>query len=52
VRDLVGSAPNYVARLSIGLIVVMTIFSIILVNIAGKNWVRREANQSKQETSP
>lgn len=52
VRDLVGAAPNYVARLSVGLIIVMTIFSIVLVNIAGKNWIRREANESKQETSP
>jgi len=52
VRDLVGSSPSYVARLSMGFIIVTTIFSIILVSIAGRNWVRREANQNKQEAAP
>jgi hypothetical protein len=52
VKDLVGSSPNFVARLSLGWIVIITVFSIVLVNIAGKNWVRREANPNKQDTSP
>ena len=42
VQDLVGEKPNHVARLSVGLIVIMTIFSLLLVNIAGKVWAKRD----------
>lgn len=42
VQDLVGDQPNHVARLSVGLIVIMTIFSLLLVNIAGKVWAKRD----------
>ena len=52
VKDLVGAEPNFVARLSVGWIVIMTVFSLILVNIAGKNWIRREANANKEESLP
>lgn len=52
VKDLVGAEPNFVARLSVGWIVIMTVFSLILVNIAGKNWVRREANANQEEPLP
>lgn len=44
VQDLIGGkdeAPSYVARLSVGWILIMTIFTLILVNIAGKNWDRQ-----------
>ena len=47
--DLIGAdgvAPSYVARLSVALIIIMTIFSLILVNIAGKNWARRNPDNT------
>lgn len=40
VKDLVGENANRVARMSMALIVIMTVFTIILVNIAGKVWAR------------
>lgn len=46
-KDLIGgpgSPPSFVARLSVGWIAIMTIFSLILVNIAGKTWSRRHQN--------
>ena len=51
VRDLIGSEdtpPNMVSRLSVAWIIIMTIFSLILVNLAGKNWERRKLNQKKE----
>ncbi len=45
VRDLVGDAPNKVARLSMALIVIMTVFAFVLVNIAGKVWARQEIKE-------
>ncbi|HYC72862.1 MAG TPA: sodium-dependent transporter [Opitutaceae bacterium] len=42
VRDLVGDSPNRVARMTMGLIIIMTVFTIVLVNIAGKVWGRAE----------
>ena len=44
VRDLIGAEgvePSYVARLSVACIIIMTIFSLLLVNIAGENWAKR-----------
>jgi NSS family neurotransmitter:Na+ symporter len=46
-QDLVGDQPNHVARLSVGLIVIMTVFSLLLVNIAGKVWARREIREKE-----
>ena len=45
VQDLIGEKPNHVARLSVGLIVIMSVFSLLLVNIAGKVWARREIKE-------
>ncbi|MCC6414886.1 MAG: sodium-dependent transporter [Opitutaceae bacterium] len=48
VRDLLGGSdqpPSYVARLSVGWILVMAIFTSILVHIAGKNWTRHNPNK-------
>lgn len=42
VQDLVGEKPDHVARLSVGLIAIMTVFSLLLVNIAGKVWAKRD----------
>ena len=44
VRDLLGDddvEPSYVARLSVAWIISITIFSLFLVNLAGKNWAKR-----------
>lgn len=49
VKDLVGENPSRVARLSVGLIVIMTAFTFVLVNIAGKVWARQ--SPPDQETS-
>jgi SNF family Na+-dependent transporter len=38
VRDLIGPEANHVARLSVAFIVIMTVFALIFVNIAGKLW--------------
>ncbi|HEX9782931.1 MAG TPA: sodium-dependent transporter [Opitutaceae bacterium] len=40
-KDLVGDQPNFVARLSVGFIIIITVFAFIFVNIAGKEWNRR-----------
>ena len=51
VRDLIGSEdspPNLVSRLSVAWIIIMTIFSLILVNRAGKNWTKRKQTQTKE----
>lgn len=54
VKDLVGSEPNFVARLSVGFIAIITIFALVFVNMAGKVWARRapmtEASPSLPET--
>lgn len=49
VKDLVGAEPNRVARLSVALIVIMTIFTIVLVNIAGKVWAREEIKEREEQ---
>ncbi|PTY03788.1 sodium:calcium symporter [Opitutaceae bacterium EW11] len=46
VKDLVGPSHDLVARLSVALVAVMTIFSVVLVQIAGKNW---ESKPLKEE---
>lgn len=49
VKDLIGSEdspPNMVSRLSVAWIIIMTIFSLILVNLAGKNWTKRKQANS------
>jgi neurotransmitter:Na+ symporter, NSS family len=38
VGDLVGDSPNWVARFTVGFIVVVTGFALLLINIAGKRW--------------
>jgi SNF family Na+-dependent transporter len=43
-KDLLGgpdAAPSFVARLSVIWIAIMTVFSLVLVNLAGKNWSRQ-----------
>lgn len=50
VRDLIGPEPNFVSRVTIVFILVISLFSLLLVNIAGKNWNRRHA-QSTAEAS-
>lgn len=47
VKDLVGDQPSRVARLSMALIVIMTLFSLLLVNIAGKTWARQEIREKE-----
>lgn len=47
VKDLVGDRPNHAARMSMGLIVIMTVFSLLLVNIAGKVWSRTEIKEKE-----
>lgn len=37
-RDLVGENASGVARLAVGFILVFTVFSCVLVNLAGKRW--------------
>ncbi len=44
IRDLIGPDPSHVARLSIALIVVMTIFTLVLTHLAGKNWEAKKLN--------
>ena len=45
VKDLVGAAPNNVARLSVGLVVVVTAFFLMLISLAGKRWDNERAGQ-------
>lgn len=49
VTDLVGKEPNTVARMSVGLVLLVTVFFLILISLAGKRW---EAEQADQEQSP
>lgn len=48
--DLVGKTPSHVARLSVGLIIVMFIFTLVLAHLAGKNWEKKNQNLSKGTT--
>jgi neurotransmitter:Na+ symporter, NSS family len=41
-KDLIGPDPSFVARLTMGFIIIMTVFGLIFVNIAGKTWARRK----------
>lgn len=47
VTDLVGPQPSDVARLSVGLIVVVTVFFLMLISLAGKRWDNQRSGQSK-----
>lgn len=38
VEDLIGDNPSWVARLTVGMIVIVTGFALLLINIAGKRW--------------
>ncbi len=49
VADLIGDNPSWVARLTVGFIVIVTGFSLMLINIAGKRW---EANPPSPRNSP
>jgi len=42
VTDLIGSEPNQVARLSVGVIVICVGFFLILIAAAGKRWTKRD----------
>jgi SNF family Na+-dependent transporter len=46
VSDLVGAHPNDVARLSVGFILVIITFFLVLIAQAGKRWNRRAAAQA------
>ncbi|MBK9990892.1 MAG: sodium-dependent transporter [Verrucomicrobia bacterium] len=48
--DLVGKTPSHVARLSVGLIVVMFIFTLVLAHLAGKNWEKKPLNTPEDNT--
>jgi neurotransmitter:Na+ symporter, NSS family len=52
VTDLVGAQPNTVARLTMAFIIIMTVFGILFVNIAGKTWARREAAATENNRTP
>jgi neurotransmitter:Na+ symporter, NSS family len=52
VTDLVGAQPNTVARLTMAFIIIMTVFGILFVNIAGKTWARREAAAAENNQTP
>ena len=38
VLDLIGDQPSPVARLAIGMIVLITAFALVLTHLAGKRW--------------
>jgi SNF family Na+-dependent transporter len=52
IKDLVGDKPSFVARLSVAWIAIITVFSLVLVNIAGKNWDRRNGTPNTQQENP
>ena len=43
VVDLIGDSPSPVARLAVGFIVVMTVFSLVLTHLAGNRWTTANA---------
>ncbi|HUG10817.1 MAG TPA: hypothetical protein VMM36_07375, partial [Opitutaceae bacterium] len=47
VQDLVGDNPSPVARLAFGFIVIMTIFTFLLVGIAGRIWEKEPLVEGK-----
>jgi neurotransmitter:Na+ symporter, NSS family len=47
ITDLVGAAPNPVARLTVGLVVVVTGFALLLTHLAGKRWEAADAHRSR-----
>ena len=51
VKDLIGPNPSFVARLTMGFILAMALFSLLLVNIAGKNWNRRQAGAAARNAT-
>ncbi|MCF7669427.1 MAG: sodium-dependent transporter [Verrucomicrobia bacterium] len=51
VADLLGSkdqAPNIVARMSVGMIVVVAVFLGMMISLAGKRWVNDGRNRRKE----
>jgi SNF family Na+-dependent transporter len=47
VKDLVGANPNHVARLSVGLIAIMTLFSLLLVHASGRVWATQNIKEKE-----
>jgi neurotransmitter:Na+ symporter, NSS family len=46
VADLFGDDPSNVARMSVGLIVVVTIFFLMLISLSGKRWDNQRSGQT------
>lgn len=46
VADLIGDHPSGVARLTIGFIVIVMTFGLVLVHFAGKRWAARDAAEA------
>lgn len=49
IRDLIGPAPSHVARLSVALILVMSVFTLVLAHLAGKRWEKKNLNASQEK---
>ena len=47
VTDLVGQEPNGVARLSVGLVLLVITFFLILISLAGKRWEAERADRDQ-----
>ena len=47
VQDLIGDNPSHVARLSVGFIIIITIFTCLLVSIAGRIWEKNPLVEGK-----
>lgn len=50
VRDLVGPEPSHVARLGVGLILLMFTLSIVLARQAGKNWEKKAEYAAREKS--
>ncbi|BET69704.1 sodium-dependent transporter [Opitutales bacterium ASA1] len=46
-KDLVGDSPNFVARLSVAFICIITVSGVVIANLAGKPWERRAPLDAK-----
>ena len=46
VTDLVGKEPNSVACFSVGLVLLVTVFFLILISLAGKRWEAEKAERA------
>jgi SNF family Na+-dependent transporter len=51
VKDLFGPDPDPVARLSVALIAIVGIFTLVLVQIAGKKWETQPLRETEDTTS-